>query len=198
MPSRPRPFGGRSPPIPCTVRLDPTSRKTRLDHGCSAIRPLSRQDAVAIAKCPSRARRGVIWLRCSHSSARCPGERPDPYAVSPLFGIEVDTLGNHRCRGLWVPAFAGTTRGEIVPDTIALPVAGRGRIAACISQTFMESLVQPAAADPMRTLAPKGFLLGHTVTRHGGSPEGAFDVISPSLPGCDFSSKPKGSPSAPR
>src|SRR4051794_22759220 len=43
-------------------------------------------------------------------SASRPGERRDPYAVSSLFGIEADTLCKKRRQGLWIPAFAGTTR----------------------------------------------------------------------------------------
>jgi hypothetical protein len=50
-----------------------------------------------------------------------PGERRDPFAVSSLFGIRAETLHKKRRQGLWVPAFAGTTRGEIVSYAIALP-----------------------------------------------------------------------------
>jgi hypothetical protein len=41
-----------------------------------------------------------------------PGERRDPYAVSSLYGIGADTLCKEQRQGLWIPAFAGTTRGE--------------------------------------------------------------------------------------
>jgi hypothetical protein len=46
--------------------------------------------------------------------------------VSSLFGIATDTLRKEQRQGLWIPAFAGKTRGEIVPYAIALPLAGRG------------------------------------------------------------------------
>src|ERR1700753_2730735 len=38
-----------------------------------------------------------------------PRERGDPYAVSPRLGSGAVTFANHKRRGLWVPAFAGTT-----------------------------------------------------------------------------------------
>jgi hypothetical protein len=70
-----------------------------------------------------------------------PWKRKDPYAVSSLYGIGADTLCKEPCQGLWIPAFAGTTRGEdygrsnqITPVettekayAIALPQAGRGK-----------------------------------------------------------------------
>src|SRR4030081_1757770 len=43
---------------------------------------------------------------------RRPGERRDPYAVESHLGREADALCNNQRRGLWVPAFAGTTSGE--------------------------------------------------------------------------------------
>ena len=39
-----------------------------------------------------------------------PYERRDPYAVSSRFSIGADTFRNKQSQGLWVPAFAGTTR----------------------------------------------------------------------------------------
>jgi hypothetical protein len=49
------------------------------------------------------------------ASSRRPGERRDPYAVSLALGTLADAFRNHEVRGLWVPAFAGTTRGEFQP-----------------------------------------------------------------------------------
>src|SRR5689334_16765305 len=42
-------------------------------------------------------------------SPRRPRERGDPYAVSPRSGTASKTFFHHSRRGVWVPAFAGTT-----------------------------------------------------------------------------------------
>src|SRR6478736_3954030 len=57
----------------------------------------------------------------SKSSLCRPGERRDPYRVISLGGTVADTFRNHARRWLWVPAFAGTTRGESVPSSPSLP-----------------------------------------------------------------------------
>jgi hypothetical protein len=45
--------------------------------------------------------------------SRCrPGEGRDPYAVSSRCGNVVNAFVQQRHQGLWVPAFAGTTRGK--------------------------------------------------------------------------------------
>jgi hypothetical protein len=41
---------------------------------------------------------------------RRPGVRQDPYAEESRFGTGVDALCNNQRQGLWVPAFAGTTK----------------------------------------------------------------------------------------
>ncbi len=41
---------------------------------------------------------------------RRPGERRDPYAVPCRSRDGGETFGNNAQQGLWVPAFAGTTR----------------------------------------------------------------------------------------
>jgi hypothetical protein len=41
---------------------------------------------------------------------RRPGERRDPYAVPSRFGNEAEAFHNKHRQGLWVPAFAGTTK----------------------------------------------------------------------------------------
>src|SRR5712664_3660970 len=51
-----------------------------------------------------------------HHIDRRPGERRDPYAVSFHFGPVADAFRNREGQGLWVPAFAGTTRGEILRE----------------------------------------------------------------------------------
>src|SRR3984885_1654485 len=43
-------------------------------------------------------------------SPRRPGEGRDPYAVSYRLGDGAKALSNNKRQGLWVPAFAGTTR----------------------------------------------------------------------------------------
>jgi hypothetical protein len=52
-------------------------------------------------------------VRHEFSTSR-PREGGDPYAVCSRFGNVADTLLELGGQGLWVPAFAGTTRGEIV------------------------------------------------------------------------------------
>src|SRR5205809_430055 len=44
-----------------------------------------------------------------HTTSR-PGERRDPYAVPLRFGRIADAFRNKPRQGLWIPAFAGTTR----------------------------------------------------------------------------------------
>src|SRR5215475_10013325 len=44
-----------------------------------------------------------------------PAERRDPYSAASQCGTLADTFRNVDRRWLWVPAFAGTTRGECVP-----------------------------------------------------------------------------------
>jgi hypothetical protein len=60
-----------------------------------------------------------------------PGERRDPYAVSSRFGNGANAFCNQQCQGLWIPAFAGTTRREVVhspPWTVDVGVSRlRGR-----------------------------------------------------------------------
>src|SRR5260370_30221174 len=49
-----------------------------------------------------------------------PGERRDPYsAASRSWAVEVDTFSNNQRRWLWVPAFAGTTRGKSTVSNLA-------------------------------------------------------------------------------
>src|SRR5260370_171415 len=48
---------------------------------------------------------------------RRPRERRDRYAVSSRFGAGADAFFNNEGQGLWVPAFAGTTRGEFGPHS---------------------------------------------------------------------------------
>jgi hypothetical protein len=57
-------------------------------------------------------------------SSRRPGECRDPNVEESRFGSKADAFCSHQRQGLWIPAFAGTTRGEIVPYAIALDVAG--------------------------------------------------------------------------
>src|SRR5713101_6987023 len=52
---------------------------------------------------------------------RRPGERRDPYAVSFLLGTMSDAFCNNDGRWLWVPAFAGTTCGEILRTRASSP-----------------------------------------------------------------------------
>src|SRR6185312_9773947 len=51
----------------------------------------------------------------ARNQPRRPGERRDPYRVISLVGAVAETFRHHARRWLWVPAFAGTTRGETVP-----------------------------------------------------------------------------------
>src|ERR1700719_1561512 len=48
-----------------------------------------------------------------HHKSRRPRARGDPYAVSSRCGTVGETFCNYQSRWLWVPAFAGTTRGEM-------------------------------------------------------------------------------------
>jgi general secretion pathway protein H len=48
-------------------------------------------------------------LRAAHADGRRPGVRRDPYAACSRFGTVADAFCRHRSRGLWVPAYAGTT-----------------------------------------------------------------------------------------
>src|SRR5437868_5798714 len=47
-------------------------------------------------------------------SRRRPRAGGDPHAVPPRWGTVSDIFCNHKGRRLWVPAFAGTTRGAIL------------------------------------------------------------------------------------
>src|SRR6202790_1810850 len=47
------------------------------------------------------------------ASGRRPRARGDPYAVSSRWGTVGETFCNYQSRWLWVPAFAGTTGGEM-------------------------------------------------------------------------------------
>jgi hypothetical protein len=46
----------------------------------------------------------------SQRNIRRPRESGDPYAAAYRSGMEADTFRNNKRPGLWVPAFAGTTR----------------------------------------------------------------------------------------
>src|ERR1700730_973097 len=48
-----------------------------------------------------------------HHKSRRPRSRGDPYAVSSRWGTVGETFCNYKSRWLWVPAFAGTTGGEM-------------------------------------------------------------------------------------
>src|SRR5712664_587349 len=50
----------------------------------------------------------------AHVSTSRPGERRDPYAVSSRFRSVAEAFSKQRCQGLWVPAFAGTTRASAI------------------------------------------------------------------------------------
>src|SRR5215212_7843129 len=54
---------------------------------------------------------------------RRPGERRDPYAVYSRCGTRAETFRGPTILWLWVPAFAGTTGGEIsrFPSSPSLP-----------------------------------------------------------------------------
>jgi hypothetical protein len=50
-------------------------------------------------------------------STRRPGEGRDPYRGRYLLAAGADYSFNHDARGLWVPAFAGTTALNVSPST---------------------------------------------------------------------------------
>jgi hypothetical protein len=54
--------------------------------------------------------RHVVCLGKCENKFRRPGERRDPYAVPSRSGNLLETFYNNRRTGLWVPAFAGTTK----------------------------------------------------------------------------------------
>src|SRR5438309_708396 len=58
-------------------------------------------------------------------STRRPGERRDPYSVSSGLSAEFAALLSHQRQGLWVPAFAGTTWGELVATHSLTPPPAR-------------------------------------------------------------------------
>src|ERR1700681_1798730 len=59
-----------------------------------------------------------VHTDATHSTViliRRPCERRDPYAAAYRSDTEADILGDTQRRGLWVPAFAGTTLRERYP-----------------------------------------------------------------------------------
>ena len=88
---------------------------------CRAMSHLPRNDDRKLAPV-SRLRAGESDMEFSYAvrarffpvlrdvSTSRPCERRDPYAVSSRFSIGADTFRNKQSQGLWVPAFAGTTR----------------------------------------------------------------------------------------
>src|SRR4030081_2879016 len=85
----------------------------RLQRGSSIPeRPKLNRDAAAYWIVRSSRTTTAQFDASNFASMRRPGERRDPYAVSSHFGAGADAFCNNESRGLWVPAFAGTTRGE--------------------------------------------------------------------------------------
>src|SRR4051794_29322718 len=97
----------------CAVPTDRGCRPAHRNGGHAIDRAFARPLSFAHPTVPLR-RKSIL----THI-----GERRDPYAVSSLFGIEANTLRKKRGQGLWVPAFAGTTWGEIASLT---SLRGRG------------------------------------------------------------------------
>jgi hypothetical protein len=81
----------------------------KLDLGGANIHYLRGKGATASSRCERNRQGDRIWHGLSTGR---PGERRDPYAVSLRFCSGVDALLSYRRYGLWIPAFAGTTRGE--------------------------------------------------------------------------------------
>src|SRR5437879_9280578 len=77
----------------------------------------------------TRLRQGKRIGDGSSISLRCrPCESRDPYAEDSQVEDGASARDNNNRRWLWVPAFAGTTRGEWMHDPLHLaPLAGRGR-----------------------------------------------------------------------
>src|SRR5258707_10154714 len=66
-------------------------------------------------------------MEVAHDSASRPGERRDPYAVLFRLSRVVDAFFKKRRQGLWVPAFAGTTRRPVKAAQSPIDLGGRQR-----------------------------------------------------------------------
>src|SRR6202047_2642728 len=95
-PPHPKPSASTSP----RKRGEVTKRRLSVNREAAAYRV-------------ARSRRAMTAEFDVVAPRRRPRARGDPYAVPSRWGTVGETFCNYQSRWLWVPAFAGTTRGEM-------------------------------------------------------------------------------------